>query len=413
MRDFPIEPVDVLFAAYGGGHVTMLRPVSQALASEGVTSAFLGLTTAQADLASHGLDYFGFAELEGAHDPQVQAWGRELAGPETSQSVVPYHESVAYHGLNFRDLVTTLGENAAREHYARHGRQSFLPVATMEALLKRLRPQIVVSTNSPRSEQALFIAARNLGIPSLCLVDLFAMQEIKWISQPRYASTICVLNEEVASFFAEHGCDPQTIVVTGNPAFDNLYAPETAAAGLALRAQKGFGDKDKVILWASNVEPTRHPFSDAIGDPALPRRIEAELRRIVAGREGWHLFVRYHPSEKIDFEPGPNVSQSTRVESLHALVHAVDAVVVMTSTVGLEAHLAGLPVVSVDLSVFTADAPYSRMGVSQGVARIEDLMPALMDAFGQSAMRVDSCVVGSATPAVVSEVKKLIAGAAP
>ena len=409
MRGFPTEPVDVLFAAYGGGHVTMLRPVSQTLASEGVTSAFLGLTTAQADLASHGFDYFGFAELEGAHDAQVQAWGREMAGPETSQSVVSYHESVAYHGLNFRDLVTALGEKGARENYARHGRQSFLPVATMEVLLKRLRPKVVVSTNSPRSEQALFVAARNLGIPSLCLVDLFATQEIKWISQPRYASTICVLNAEVASFFAERGCDPQAVVITGNPAFDNLYAPETAAAGLSLRAQKGFGDKDKVILWASNVEPERHPFSDAIGDPALPRRIEAELRRIVASEDGWHLVVRYHPSEKIDFEPGQNVSQSTRAENLHALVNAVDVVVVTCSTVGLEAHLAGRPVISVDLSIFTAEAPYSHMGISQGVTSVGDLELALKEALGGGDRLAVSDAAGAATQAVAVEVKRLLA----
>jgi hypothetical protein len=123
MRILPPVGADILFASYGGGHVAMLRPVVQAMESSGRSLGFLGLTTAQADLDRHGLDYFGFAELEDADDPQVQDWGRELTGPPTKDSPVSYRETVAYHGLSFRDLVADMGEAGAREHYAIHGRQ--------------------------------------------------------------------------------------------------------------------------------------------------------------------------------------------------------------------------------------------------------------------------------------------------
>lgn len=408
MRRLPEGKIDVLFACYGGGHVTMLRPVAQALMREGISVGFLGLTTAQADLDSHGLDYFGFAELEGADSPDVQAWGLELAGPDVPDSPVTYRESVAYHGLNFRDQVALWGEARAREHYAVHGRQGFLPVGTMESLLRQLKPKLVVATNSPRAEKALFLAAGNLEIPALCLVDLFAFQEIKWIAEPNYASRICVLNEQVADFLVASGCDPKTVVATGNPAFDTLSTPQTQAAGQSLRAEHGFTADERVILWASGVEPERHPFTGAAGDPTLPRRVEAELRRIVATEPGWRLVVRYHPSETVEFVPQTNVVQSTRSDNLHALVNAVDAVVVIASTVGLEAHLAGRPVVSIDVSVFTNDAPYSRMGISRGVAALEDLRGTLRGALAPKGPTIPARG-GQACSAVVDQIRSLLA----
>lgn len=409
MRLLPDGPVDVLMAAYGGGHVTMLRPVAQALMRRGLSVAFLGLTTAQSELERHGVDYFGFSELQGADEPQVQAWGRELAGPEVAESPVPYFESVAYHGLNFRDLVSERGEYAARAQYAAKGRQCFLPIATMEVMLKRLRPSVVVATNSPRAEQALFLAARNLSVSSLCLVDLFALHEINWISQNRYADRICVLNEEVAAFCVARGCNPDLVVATGNPAFDTISTPETRDAGMALRAKQGFGANDKVVLWASNAEPERHPFTGVVGDPVLPRKVEMELRRIVASEPNWHLVVRYHPSEIVDFVPGTRVSNSPRANNIHAVVNSVDAVVVMSSTVGLEAHMAGRPVVSVDQSIFTDDAPYSRMGISTGVAELSTLHVAVANALSRSEVQRRSASGGTASQRVVEEIQDLLA----
>jgi len=409
MRGVPSPHIDVLFAAYGGGHVTMLHPVAKMLAADGISTGFLALTTAQAYLERHGVDYFGFAELEGATDENVLAWGRELAGEEPTNPVVLHKESIAYHGLNFRDLVSLKGESGAREFYKQHGRQGFMPVPTMEALLRRLRPKLVVATNSPRSERALFVAARNLGIPALCLVDLFAIHEAKWISEPRYAARICVLNEHVAQHFIAQGADPGTLAITGNPAFDPLSDPQTREAGKRLRRTRGYADGEKVILWASNVEPERHPFTGAQGDPTLPRRIEAELRRIVASEPHWHLIVRYHPSENVEFQPSPTVSNSPRTEDLHALIHAVDAVVVASSTVGLEAHLAGQPVVSLDMSVFTDDAPYSRMGISRGVTDLTGLRSALRAAMESEGLPADPHRTGTSTAAVCREIKSLLA----
>lgn len=367
----------ILFVAYGGGHVALLAPVALAQQKAGRPFIFLALTTAGAYLDRLGIPYIGFRHLEGAQDADVQTYGEALAQNLPVGGPVLREETVAYLGLNYRELVREHGQAQAQLLFQERGRQAFLPVAIFERLLERLKPALVVATNSPRSERAAILAARRVGIPSICAVDTFALQEVQWIGVPAYADRVCVLNEQVRQMLIEHGRKPEEVVVTGNPAFDRLTTLQAVETGAQLRHGRNWSDGLITILWASQNEPEQHPFADRIGDPLLPRRIEAYLREFIAANEEFRLVVRYHPSEHETFKPGLRVEFSPVGEDLGALLHAVDVVVVTASTVGLEASLAGRSVISVDASIFTADAPYSEMGISTGVKVVEDLGPEL------------------------------------
>jgi len=367
----------VLFVAYGGGHVAMLAAVAKALRDAGRRFTFLGLTTARAYLDRLGIPSIGFKDLPGAESPEVQTWGERLARELPPGDIVAHDESVAYLGLCFRDLVESYGEGQAMTLYRREGRQAFLPVTTMRGAIDMLRPDVLVATNSPRAERAAIVAAGQLGVPAICVVDLFILHEAKWIGQPAYARRVCVLNDHVRQRLLDYGRSPDEVIVTGNPAFDRLTTPETVHAGVRLRRARGWNDDLITVLWASQIEAARHPFTDRVGDPSLPRRIERYLRDFVAENPGYRLVVRYHPSEREVFIRQPFVEFSPTSEDIAALLHAVDVVVVTASTVGLEASLAGRPVISVDDSVITADVPYSAMGISIGVPKLECLGPAL------------------------------------
>lgn len=373
----PLSPL--LFVAYGGGHVAMLAPVAKALLDAGQPILFLALTTAAAHLERLNIPFIGYRQLPGAEDGDVQAYGLHLAQALPAGGPVAPEETVAYLGLNYRELVRAHGEKQAATLYASKGRQAFLPVDLFQSWLDDLRPAMVIATNSPRSEQAVLLAAARLGIPSICAVDIFGLQEVQWIGQPGYGQRVCVLNEQVKKMFLAHGRHEEEVVVTGNPAFQRLQTGQSRSAGLALRAQRSWGNDELVILWGSQIEPEKHPFAERFGDPMLPRKIEAELRDFVSTHPGFRLVVRYHPSERAEFASGQDrVDFSPASEDLAALLHAVDLVVVTASTVGLEAHLAGRPVISVDASVFTPDAPYSKMGISVGVPSPKELEFALM-----------------------------------
>lgn len=370
----------LFFVTYGGGHVAMLLPVIREAIENNNDVIVLGLTTARDILSQNGIDSIGFSDLWSFSDFDARKFVAELLANHPVGNMIPQAESEAYLSISFGDLVCEIGLEAARRRYSQLGRHAFLPINFMKRVLNHFNPDIVITTNSPRTEQAAIIAAGLLGIPSVCAIDLFAFQEVKWIGQPGYATRVCVLNESVRSMLVAHGRKPGEVIVTGNPAFDQLAAPETAKAGTQLRHARGWDDGKKTVLWASQIEPERHPFNDLSGDPSLPRRVERHLRDIVASDEDLRLVVRYHPSERVVFEPGVRVDFSPVSEPISTLLHAVDAVVVTASTVGLEAALAGRPVVSIDDSIFTPDTQYSAIGVSKGVTNLGDLKIALNEA---------------------------------
>lgn len=404
-----------LLIAYGGGHVAMLVPIASALSARGWRISFLGLTTAANAVRAAGFKPLGFADFFHLAAPGAEEYGKRLVTGSSGSASVSHEESVAYHGASFAELVAKHGENDATRRFEEEGRQAFLPVDFMARVILNIAPDLVVATNSPRAERAAILAAGQLGIKSACLVDMFAMHEMRWIACPGYADRICVLNDAVKSAFVAHGRDEASIIVTGNPAFDVVNSPSNISAGRSLRIKRGWEDGRTTILWASNPEPARHPFTGEIGDPTMPRRIEAKLRAVIAEDERLRLVIRRHPSESHPVEIGERVVASSSSEPLYPLLHAVDIVCGQSTTVILEAWLAQKPAITVDCSIFTADAPYARMGISRGVPGPEELALDLKNMSGNKpSFPLQGQILpvetgGSATQAIVATLEQLAA----
>lgn len=376
----------VLFACYGSGHVRMVLPLAQALRAGGRAQVrVLGLTTAAGDVRQAGLPLLQFKDFLEPGDGAALARGRELAA--TLANVVDPDETAAYLGLSYADLEAEVGAAQAAARYARDGRQAFLPRRTLERILRRVRPDLLVATNSPRAERAAIEAARTLGIPAVCVVDLFAIDEVRWIAQPGYADRVCVLNEAVRDFLVAAGRQPREIVATGNPAFDALQAPRLAEQGAALRARLGWQGK-RVLLWPVQVEPALHPFDGTAGDPTLPGRALQALVEWTLAQPDAVLCVRARSGQAVAPLPAHERIVLTGQDwALPPLLHAVDLVVTLTSTVGLEGHLAGTRLVQVLGSVFDAAMPLARFGIADAAVRLQDL-PAALDRFSRAGRRV-------------------------
>jgi predicted glycosyltransferase len=368
----------IVFVAYGGGHINMLIPVIKRLQKESdLELVVLGLTTAGSVLEQQGIPYIGFKDLIRAGDSRAIQCGKKLAGPEVTDSIVPYEESVAYMGLSYVDLEIRYGGAEAEHIYkTKGGRQAFYPLTVLKRFLNEQQPDLVVATNSPRAERAAIAAAGQLGIPAICTVDLFALQAVQWIGRQGYADKICVLSDFVKQNFVRAGRSSDEVVVTGNPAFDRLL--EYKHKTMAMRKKKAWSDDIKVILWASQPESAQHPFVDKSGNPELPREVDRVLLAIVSKHPEWRLVIRPHPSETVSYADLPdNVELSLSSEPLYELLSAVDVVVTMSSTVGLEAALLGKHLISLDISIFTEDAPYSKMGIAKGVDSLDNLEGAI------------------------------------
>lgn len=406
-----VKKKKVLFVSYGGGHVAALYPVyKQLMNKDGIEAVFLALTTAALKFQQQDETYIGFKDLYQYADPGAAEYGRTLVGTPDENALVSYEESVAYMGISYACMVAELGEEGARLRFEREGgRQCFHPQAFFERLLADRKPDLVVATNSPRSERAAIDAACKLGIPALCLIDLFALQEIKWIGQPGYATRLCVLSDHIKTNLLTSGRDESEVAVTGNPAFDALAYVNSDLHRAEFRERKCWKADEKVVLWASNVEPDLHPFTEVKGDSALPENIEHVLQQGVAEDGDWRLVIRPHPNDpRVPELNTSGVELSPATESLEDLLAAVDCVVVMSSTVGLQAALLGKPLVNVKMSIFSADAPYDEMGMAVGVESLDALLPAVRQALqdGQTASGLPE--VGAATANVTREICSML-----
>ena len=356
-----------LFVCYGGGHVRALLPVAERVRALGMAEPLmLALTTAAPIARARGVPTLGFRDLLEPGDHLALAIGERLADQLTVQAA-ERDESVAYLGLSYTDLEQRHGAAEAAERYARYGRLAFLPLTVLERALRRVQPALVLATNSPRAEQAAIESARALGIPSLCLLDLFGIWERERLVRADYADALCVLNEAVRAAFIAAGRPPEQVFATGNPAFDGLRDPTLPALGAGLRREAGFDGK-YVLLLATSSEPARVPGITAVGDPQWPRRIEQRLIETVRGDPRLALWLRRHPSEPpadvVAALAHPRIRVAGAEVPLHAWLHAGDEVLVTVSTVGVEAALAGRPVTQVRGSILDGLSPFDRMGVA-------------------------------------------------
>ncbi len=385
------KPLHILAVAYGGGHIAMMLPVLRTLRARrpNITITLLALTTAARVAREAGENPLGYADLLHLLSPDEQAQALALGHalqPGNTHSYISEAETVAYLGINAWDLQQQRGMEAAQTLFAAQGRHGFHPLHFFRRVVNHLQPDLVLATNSPRSEYAVVDAATEAGIPSLALLDLFGLPGDAFAARTRHPSRVCVLSEAVCDNLIRAGWPPECIAITGNPAFDALGAPQTRAAGLAWRASMGAPPK-RLVLLALQPEPATHPASPGRpGDPHLPERVLQACIDSVHHHPDWMLIVRPHPSQPFPALPADaQVRLSPSSEALHPLLHAVDAVITGTSTVALEAHLAGTRVLQLLDSIAAPAMPYRALGVADAACYLSDLPQTLAALLAQPA----------------------------
>lgn len=411
------RPPRVLFVSYGGGHIGMVLPVIRELEAllPGVQCKLMALTTGHLKAKAIRSDVWGYKDFLALVDADAaHQWGERLSAGNSSPDV-PKDETIAYLGINYLDLIAQFGEEGAAVRYREQGRYGFLPLNFMRKVIETVEPDVVVATNSPRSERAALDVARSLGLPTIGMVDLFGLDSDTYVMHQPHPDWTCVLSEGVRQRLIARGFPASGVVVTGNPAFDGLFDPRNRTSAQRFLVERGW-EGLRPILFAGHWEPVAHPATEVPVGQALPREIEMVLRRHVQARAGLALIVRYHPSDwtqypRLPDEPRIHFSEPPR-EPIHPLILASSVVVVQTSTVGLESAVGGRPVISVENSP-AAHVWFSlaQQGVSSPAATPYDL-PAVVDAVlagraqptdpsfrgnGQSARRVATVVQAAAT----------------
>lgn len=382
---------------YGGGHVGMLLPIAKQLRELQIEIEFLALTTAINVLNTTEYKYYTFKDFFISND--VLYYGKRLLEGLESHKMDDI-DSISYLGQNFIELIDNHGISDANNIYERDGRSSFYPLESISLILKELQPDLVISTNSPRSEKAAIFASRKLGIPSIAIGDLFMIRPLKWFSDNSFADKVCVFNAESKKKLIDLGRNEASIIVTGNPAFDVLVKLSDKTN---VRNREG---KFK-ILWASQAEPEYFAESLVKGDENLPMKVEEKLLEIVNNNKNFELYVRNHPNEAVRDYPN-NVIVSND-NNLVDLLRNIDLVVTLTSIVGFEAVLLGKELITIDLSVLSNMLPYSKYGYSSGVDNLEALEKEIMIIYNkEDSKETKPYSIQNATGMICNEVKSIL-----
>lgn len=293
-----------------------------------------------------------------------------------------------------RETVITAGYNEAAGLFAPDGHVLDKAVAWDEALrlLEQERPDVLLcgtSVNGRDDEKTFIQAARQLGIPSLAVLDFWSNYAARFTTLPpdgpldALPDVIAVMDDSAAEDLRSLGIDTGCVHVTGQPAFDRLHTETPPASKLAaLRAQIGCPPGRHLVVFAS--QPCSEIATKA-GYAVLPYD-ERDIVQIFCSEFKTHpaadelfLWIRPHPRET----PG----KFTRHASRHvfagmagdsaAAQHAAEGVAGMCSVFLLEAALIGKPVLSLQPGE-TGLSPLPLDRLRLGTACMEkDIRPAI------------------------------------
>ncbi len=381
---------NLLFVTYGGGHAHMVYPVVHALrrtesyASGKLGIHVLGLPAAKHTLQANGVECFGFADyLDPKKDADAIEWGKELAKTHHSPTIgVDLEDSIAYLGLCYKDLVTRLGEQEAARLFKSKVRHAFYPLTIMERIFDDIKPDMVITSNSPRSEAAAIETANKRGIENLIMTDLFTGLG----DYPLKAKSITFINTFAKNKFVQDGLVDESIsqcYYTGNPAFDKiLEIPKTKdAAWMQAHFPNAAGRQtvlhaDMPAYWHSG-KKCSHNKTEAEIIEELDACYKASLQA------GAYYLIRPHPSQDRAFyarwlENKKDASLAAEC-NLHELLRNIDVLIARTTTVGLEAAIMHKRIVQLDAN-FHADLPLASMGIAWGVNSYKELPETLKNA---------------------------------
>lgn len=403
----------ILFVVYGSGHIGKVAPVIKYLQAQGISCELLALTLGYKQAERLGLAPKGYRDFMHLVDAKLALdYGRAIAEGNYHPDVDAY-ESLCYLGVNYLEWVEEFGAQEAAKKYQEGGRRSFSPVNFLARVIADVSPSVVVSTGSPRSEQAAVEAAVLSGVPCLTMVDLFALPHESYVRYKVFADRITVLSDFVKNNLVSAGINASRIAVTGCPAYEPLFDISNQTAATALRTSLGWGGL-QVLMWAGNLEEPGEGVTEQFQGAGLALDVERRLRAWVASRPDVALLIRYHPSQYHLF---PDLGTQDRVyrsnpvqDALVPQLHLSDIVVVQGSTVGFEAALIGKRVLCLSYSpmVINMNFDYAKLGLGESVSSPEDLLRVLDGVPCGVTNRNAFPPAGSATARVAAEIKHLI-----
>lgn len=224
--------------------------------------------------------------------------------------------------LEKRDMTpTNYAYNQGVQILDQHGiKHVLLPEQIDEALVVKIltvdRPSYLLTSTSHNEKnwEKLFIAsAKSLNINSLAILDFWSNYALRFsnpVGQLIYLpDTIAVMDERAKAEMIAEGIPPQSILVTGQPAFDSLTDCRqkfSSAKRQLIRQSLGLKKEGLLIVFASQ------PLSQLYGKQYLGYDEHSVLEEVISSLE--KISKKFHKEIALLIRPHPRESMSDYIK---------------------------------------------------------------------------------------------------
>lgn len=345
----------ILFVTYGGGHVNIIDLVAGGLLNvSGIEFNILALTGAYGKIVNrypHGTvkcisDYLHiFSEEMDEINYYGNMYFEENYNPAAG---ISKHETIAYIGLSFRDLVASVGKEEAERLYAYNKRQAFLPVDTMMRILAASDYDGVVATTSPRFEQAALIAGNRLNLKTVEILDLFG--DIYPLPEAKH---IITMNSKISDSLRSKGLIDRMYYELGQPSIEKTVNEINGLDAAEIKKSIGIEDGENVLLLATQrLVEVQEDLSRGrvIDNRAVYDRIFMILDRLHK-EYNVKILLRKHPNENKEFydvylQRYPHILYVNNLLDSAQSIVVCDSMLTHYSTIGVEAIACGKDVLT-------------------------------------------------------------------
>lgn len=255
---------------------------------------------------------------------------------------------------------------------------------------------VIVQEDICRDTKTLCFAARQLGIPTLHTLHGFPYGAVNstTMSDPYNTDVVAVFSERAKAVYESLGVPSERIVVTGNFEWDIYTRPPKPDHRAAACRELGLDPGRPVVVyaltythWYSRISASYPLYTHLIADAVIDAFVELSRRH-----PDWQLVLRPHPND-------PDIPKNLRVRAERAgldqlridngmaqifCLAMTDVMVCTQSNFGIEAILAGKPVVNCVIDEFGKEVFREGMGplFSEDdavlfVRKVEDIAPAI------------------------------------
>ena len=344
----------VLFVSYGGGHINIINEViKEIIKYKNIDFKVLALTTAYDKSVSIFSDKYikkisDYKDLFKKDIEKINYYGSLILEDNyNASSGISKEDTLIYLGLSMFELVQTHGEQKAFDLYNKKQRQAFLPIKTMKKILEYEDISLVVTTTSPRFEEASLTAANELGIETIQILDLFG----ELYPLPRANHIIC-MNNYISESLKKQGLIKNKYYHFGQPAIEKTVKNILSVDKVIIKNKLEL-NSNKTLLYATqkpNIYNEDFSYHNFAGYETINDNIFS-IFEFLYEKYNINILVRLHPNEDFNdykkwFDKYNFVQYINNKCNLEESLAICDVLLNQASTVSVEA-------ISANKDVFT------------------------------------------------------------